>query len=81
LAWHEKKEYDRAIKDFDEAIRLNPRFEWAFNNRGWTRHQKKDYKKAIKDYGEAIRITPGSNRPSITAAWLYANFARPCARE
>jgi len=29
-----KQEYDKAIKDFDEAIRLDPNNEMAFNNRG-----------------------------------------------
>lgn len=25
LDWHQKKEYDKAIKDFSETIRLNPK--------------------------------------------------------
>src|ERR1700736_6549493 len=33
-AYHEKKEYDRAISDYDEAIKLDSNYARAFYNRG-----------------------------------------------
>jgi tetratricopeptide (TPR) repeat protein len=56
--WHEKHEYDIALGDFNEAIRLDPRNESAYYNRGLVRHLKKEYEKAIADYSEAIRLDP-----------------------
>jgi tetratricopeptide (TPR) repeat protein len=58
MAWRVKKEYDKAIADYDEAIRLDPKYAIAFNNRGSAWLIKKEYDKAIADYDEAIRLDP-----------------------
>jgi S1-C subfamily serine protease len=57
-AWRKKGEYDKAINDFDEAIRLEPKNSSAYYNRGFAWHLKKVNDKAIKDYDEAIRLDP-----------------------
>jgi tetratricopeptide (TPR) repeat protein len=54
--WLGKKDYDRAIRDFDEAIRLDPTFALAFNHRGNAWEDKGDLDRAIRDYTEAIRL-------------------------
>jgi len=54
-----KGDYDRAIADYTEAIRLNPQDALAYNNRGVSYHNgKQDYDRAIADYTEAIRLNP-----------------------
>ena len=58
LAYADKQEYDRAIADYDEAIRLNPEVATAFNNRGNAYADKHLYDRAIADYDEAIRLNP-----------------------
>jgi tetratricopeptide (TPR) repeat protein/tRNA A-37 threonylcarbamoyl transferase component Bud32 len=58
FTWNEKKDYDRAIRDFDEAIRLEPNFAAAYNNRGLSWKEKKDLDRAMRDYDEAIRLDP-----------------------
>ncbi len=58
-AWRDKKDYDKAIADLDEAIRLDPGDALAFGNRGIAWWAKKDYDQAIADYTEAIRLDPG----------------------
>jgi uncharacterized caspase-like protein/Flp pilus assembly protein TadD len=42
----------------DEAIRLNPKYAIAYNNRGNAFHRKGDNDRAIADYSEAIRLDP-----------------------
>ena len=55
----DKKEYDKAIADYNEAIRLDPEGRRSpYYNRGYAWYDKKEYDKAIADYNEAIRLDP-----------------------
>src|SRR5204862_543460 len=54
----DNRDYDRAIADFSEAIRLIPKNATAFNGRGKAYANKRDYDRAIADYSEAIRLDP-----------------------
>lgn len=49
------KDYDRAIADYNEAIRIFPA-DYIFRSRGDAYFAKKDYARAIADYGEAVRL-------------------------
>src|SRR3989454_2518083 len=53
-----KRDYDRAIRDYTEALRLNPKYAAAFRNRGRALVYKGDYDRAIADYNEAARLDP-----------------------
>ncbi|GHV69718.1 hypothetical protein AGMMS49928_13270 [Spirochaetia bacterium] len=57
-SYYDKKDYDRAIADFTEAIRVNPQYATAYNDRGASYSAKKDYDRAIADYTAAIRLNP-----------------------
>src|SRR5262249_4612520 len=50
--------YDKAIADFSEAIRLDPKDALAYHRRGLVWYEKKEYSKSITDYSEAIRLDP-----------------------
>jgi formylglycine-generating enzyme required for sulfatase activity len=54
----EKGEYDKAIADCTEAIRLDPKHVEAYHNRGVAYWNKGEYDKAIADFTEAIRLEP-----------------------
>src|SRR5262249_31722958 len=51
-----KRDFDRAISDLNEAIRLNPNDARAFNVRGRAYGSKRDYDRSIADFNEAIRL-------------------------
>jgi tetratricopeptide (TPR) repeat protein len=53
-----KKEYDRAIADFNQALLLNPKYAEAFYNRGIAYYDKKEYDRAIADYNQALLLNP-----------------------
>jgi serine/threonine protein kinase/Flp pilus assembly protein TadD len=54
----DKGDFEAAIRDYSEAIRLKPEYAVAFNCRGSARCGKGDLEGAIKDYSEAIRLKP-----------------------
>ena len=49
-----------ALRDCDEAIRLNPRFVWAYEARGMLREYEGKTDLAFADYSEAIRLDPNA---------------------
>jgi tetratricopeptide (TPR) repeat protein len=53
-----QRNYDRAIDDYNEAIRLDPTYAIGFNNRGLAYQRKGQIDRAIEDYDEAIRLNP-----------------------
>jgi tetratricopeptide (TPR) repeat protein len=65
LAHVAQKQYDRAITDFAEAIRLKPDFVEAFFSRGVALRLKGEPERAIADYNEALRL-----RPDYVIAWF-----------
>jgi tetratricopeptide (TPR) repeat protein len=55
-----KGDYDRAIADYTEAIRLNPKLDYAFFRRGWAYAKKNEHDRAIADCSQAISLNPRS---------------------
>jgi len=51
-----KGDYNRAIADLSEAIRLDPKDVTAYNRRGLAYDNKGNADRAIADYSEAIRL-------------------------
>jgi serine/threonine protein kinase/Flp pilus assembly protein TadD len=49
---------DRAIADFDRAIRLRPGVASTYFHRALARHRASHYPEALADYSEAIRLRP-----------------------
>ena len=53
-----KRDYDRAIEDYNKSIRLEPWVASTYLNRGYAYDNKGDYDRAIKDYDNAVRLCP-----------------------
>src|SRR6267378_3089554 len=60
------KDYDRAIADYGEAIKLSPKDAWAFAHRCEAYESKEDHDAAVADCTEAIKIDP-------KYGWAYNN--------
>ena len=58
LSYEANGDYDRAIADYNEAIRLAPQANFL-TNRGDAYNQKGDYDRAIADYDRALKLNPG----------------------
>ena len=66
-----KGDYNRAISDYNEAIRLNPKYATAYNNRGCIYEKRGDYDKAIEEYEKAIELNPEWEYPVENIGYVY----------
>ena len=57
-AWNSKGEYDRAIAEYDQALRLKPDFAAVYNDRAYAWYHKGEYDKAFADYTTALELDP-----------------------
>jgi tetratricopeptide (TPR) repeat protein len=53
-----KGQYDKAIAEYDVALRLDPQFAEAYLGRGAAYQQKGSYEEAISDFSYAIQLKP-----------------------
>jgi tetratricopeptide (TPR) repeat protein len=68
----ERGDYNRAIADFTQAIRLDPNNADAYFGRGYSYANKNDYDRAIGDYNEAIRLKPDDAAAYTNRGSAYA---------
>jgi tetratricopeptide (TPR) repeat protein len=61
-AYANKFQYDRAIKDYNHAIKLRPEFWLAYEGRGLAHANRLNFEFAIKDYDQAIKLKPDAAR-------------------
>lgn len=63
MAYEEDEEYESAIEDYDEAMKLSPNDPALLILRGNAYDGMGETQKAIEDYTEAIRLNPGDAAP------------------
>ncbi len=69
--YDELKQYDLAIADYSEVIRLLPKFEYGYANRALEKYKKGEFQAAVADYDHALIVNSKS---------LYALYGRGLAR-
>ena len=69
-----QSDYDRAIVEFNQALRVDPAYKRSFNSRGNAWKGKGELELAIADYSEAIRIDPAFAFPYNGRASAYYNM-------
>lgn len=70
------KDYQKAIHYFDNAVRIDPDFSLAFNNRGVAKMNDDRAAEAILDYNEAININPRYFEAIGNRAYAYEQVNR-----
>jgi len=58
VVFFNRSDWDSAIREFTEAIRLDPNYTDAYNNRGIACANKNDYNSAIVNFTQVIRLNP-----------------------
>ena len=74
IAFHQLLEFNLAKRNYERAIKLDPKFPEAINNLGTIYYEQKNYKRAINRYKRALKFSPPS--ASIYANLGAAYFAR-----
>jgi len=74
--YYKLKQYKEAIKDYTEAIHINPSDSYFYNNRGNAYYKLKRYEEAIKDYTSAIEIDPNNAYPYNNRGNVYSELKR-----
>jgi tetratricopeptide (TPR) repeat protein len=77
LAYRYAKDYDRAIQDYNDAVRLKPTWAVPYNNRGVTYSRKGEYDKAIDDYTHAMGLDSNYPAPIYNRAVAQLQRGRP----
>ena len=62
IAYRNKANFDRAIADFNEAIKVNPGYAVAIYNRGTAYYDKLDYDRAIASFDAGDQARSGQRR-------------------
>jgi tetratricopeptide (TPR) repeat protein len=74
IAYHQLLDLRTAKKNYEVAIRLDPRYGEAINNLGTIYYGEKSYRRAVREYKKALRDLPSS--ASIYSNLGTAYFAR-----
>ena len=72
LQWERKQDYDKAFKDHNEALRLDPTYAAGFMHRGNTYARRGDFERALADHSEAIRLTPKDGDAFYNRGYTYS---------
>ena len=82
MAWTNKEDFNRAIDDYDQAIRLDPNYVWSWLNRAEAWYRKGEAGRSLADLEVAARLDPGNSRVfSVrgTTWWLMGELDRAIA--
>jgi tetratricopeptide (TPR) repeat protein len=74
IAYHQMMELDLARRNYERALKLDPKYSEAVNNLGTIFYARKNYRKAVKYYNRALKLKP--NSASIYSNLGTAQFAR-----
>ena len=68
-----KGEYDRAIRAYDQALRLDPNYVEAYCGRGSAYWSTRKYDRAIQDFNQALQFDPQCVRSHYGRGVTYAS--------
>lgn len=67
IAYHQMMQLGTAKKQYERAIKLNPKYAEAVNNLGTVHYAQKSYRRAVNQYKKALKLAPNS-------ASIYSNL-------
>ena len=76
LAYKNKGQLDRALDDYNEAVRLSPNTSNNYNLRGSGYDAVKQYDRAILDYDQALKLDPKSSTAYNNRGLAYVHLGQ-----
>jgi len=70
-AYKNLKDYDHALADYSEALKLDPRYAHAYLNRGFVYVAKNDADHALADLNRSIQLDPGETMGYFNRGLVY----------
>ncbi len=70
-------QYDRAVAEFDRAIRIDPDYAAAFNNRCWARALLGALTEALADCDTSLRLRPESAAALDSRGFVHLRLNQP----
>ncbi len=67
IAYHHLMDFKTAKKNYEAALKRNPKYSEAQNNLGALYYAQKNYRRAIQEYQKALKLSPDS-------ATIYSNL-------
>ena len=64
-------QHERAIQDYDQAIKQQPTMPWPYNNRGNAYRRLGQLDRALQDYDQAIKLKPDYHFPFANRGIIY----------
>jgi tetratricopeptide (TPR) repeat protein len=72
----QKGQYDQALKDFDQALKLKPNDAAILTYRGMVCHAKGQDDQAIKDFEQAMKADPKFGRAYYQRGMVYETLGK-----
>jgi tetratricopeptide (TPR) repeat protein len=71
VAYVGQQQFQEAVEDFNEALKINPRDAGTHERRAYVEMKLSDFDKALADYSEAIKINPNEVRYYLLRSYIY----------
>ena len=71
IAYKNEKQFDRALADYSDAIKLDPKYAHAYLNRALVYASNGDYARSIADSSAAIKLDPTNMLPYLNRGLAY----------
>ena len=72
--WYLKQDYDKALSDFDEALRMNHQFAEVYYHRSLVHERIEEITKAIADMKKYIHLRPGDSKSVVRLIKLTTKY-------
>ncbi len=76
LVFYERRHYELALVNFDQAIQINPEYTSAYYERGLTHTKLQQYIQALTDFARVLQLNPDNAQAYASRGVVYTRLKR-----